>query len=309
MDEHFPTHGNWAGLSLGWTATIWLGHILSQADHQLNRVQEWVARHQETLCRCTGQALGELDFTDDRLAAVLRYLQEDDAWVGYEQRQGQCLLRVYELGSERVRLETTTAPTYQAESVAGLFRRGVSKDHRPDVAQVKAMLATLDPLGLPLATAVVDGSRADDPLYEPAIAPVRTTLKRTGVLYIGDSKMGAQSTRASLAAQGDYYLLPLSATQLPESELEAYLQPVWEGRQALRPVERTLADGETVVVAEGYESDTMLAVTDEGQGVVWNERRLIVRSLSHAASQEAALQARLAKAQAARAHLNRGEGM
>jgi hypothetical protein len=24
LDEHFPTHGNWQGLSLGWTATIWL---------------------------------------------------------------------------------------------------------------------------------------------------------------------------------------------------------------------------------------------------------------------------------------------
>ena len=308
LDEHFPTHGNWAGLSLGWTATIWLGHILSQADHRLNRVQDWVARHQETLCRCTGPALGELDFSDDRLAAVLRYLQEDNAWVGYEQSQGECLLRVYELGGERVRLDTTTASTYQGESVAGLFRRGVSKDHRPDLAQVKAMLATLDPLGLPLATAVVDGSRADDPLYEPAIAQVRATLKRTGVLYIGDSKMGAQSTRASLAAHGDYYLLPLSATQLPEAEVAAYLQPVWEGRQALRPIVRTTADGESVVVAEGYESATTLeVVTDEGQGVVWNERRLIVRSLSHAASQEAALCERLAKAQAALEALPRSQ--
>ena len=35
VDEHFPTHGNWRGLSLGWTVTIWLAHILSQADHRL----------------------------------------------------------------------------------------------------------------------------------------------------------------------------------------------------------------------------------------------------------------------------------
>ncbi len=164
LDEHFPTHGNWEGLSLGWTATIWLVHILSQADHRLNRVQDWVAKHGETLRRCTGQALEELDFTDDRLGAVLRYFNEDNTWVRYEQSQGQCLLRVYDLPSEQVRLDTTTASTYQAECIEGLFRRGVSKDHRPDLAQVKAMLATLDPLGLPLATTVVDGSRADDPL-------------------------------------------------------------------------------------------------------------------------------------------------
>ncbi len=30
-DEHFPTHGNWQGLSLGQVAILWLSHILSQA--------------------------------------------------------------------------------------------------------------------------------------------------------------------------------------------------------------------------------------------------------------------------------------
>ncbi len=305
LDEHFATHGNWQGLSLGWTATIWLVHILSRADHRLNRVQDWVARHGETLSRCTGQAIEELDFSDDRLGAILRYLNEDEAWVGYEQSQGQWLLRVYDLPSETVRLDTTTASTYQAENLEGLFRRGVSKDHRPELAQVKAMLATLDPLGLPLATTVVDGSRADDPLYEPAIEQVRATLGRSGVLYIGDSKMGAQQTRASLEAKDDYYLVPLSLTQLPESELEGYLQPVWEGRQELIEVERTAANGKTVKVAKGYESTTTLRVDYEGRAVEWVERRLIVCSLSYAEAQEAALRQRLEKAQAALEELTR----
>jgi len=299
LDEHFPTHGNWQGLSLGWTTTIWLVHILSQADHRLNRVQDWVAQHGETLRRCTGQALEELDFSDDRLGAILRYLDEDEAWVDYEQSQGQRLLRVYDLPSATVRLDTSTASTYQAEDLAGLFRRGVSKDHRPDLAQVKAMLATLDPLGLPLATTVVDGSRADDPLYEPAIEQVRATLDRSGVLYISDSKMGAQQTRAALEANDDYYLVPLSATQLPASEVEAYLQPVWEGGQELITVERTMANGKTVEVAKGYESNTTLMVDDGGQTVAWVERRFIVRSLRYAEAQEAALRERLEKAQAA----------
>jgi transposase len=45
-----------------------------------------------------------------------------------------------------------------------LFQFGHSKDHRPDLPQVKVMLSTLDPLGVPLATAVVPGHHADDPL-------------------------------------------------------------------------------------------------------------------------------------------------
>jgi len=34
LDEHFPTHGNWVGLSLGWVTVVWLTHILSEADHR-----------------------------------------------------------------------------------------------------------------------------------------------------------------------------------------------------------------------------------------------------------------------------------
>ena len=32
LDRHFTVHGNWQGLSLGWTGTAWLGHILSVGD-------------------------------------------------------------------------------------------------------------------------------------------------------------------------------------------------------------------------------------------------------------------------------------
>ena len=90
------------------------------------------------------------------------------------------------------------------------------------------MLASLDPLGLPLATVVVKGSQADDPLYGPAIEQVRAILYRQGVLYLGDSKMAAEATRALVQAGNDYYLMPpSSATQVPAEELEAYLEPVW----------------------------------------------------------------------------------
>jgi hypothetical protein len=29
LDEHFPTHGNWVGLSLGWVTVVWLTHLLT----------------------------------------------------------------------------------------------------------------------------------------------------------------------------------------------------------------------------------------------------------------------------------------
>ena len=41
LDRHFPTHGNWLGLSPGRTVTLWLAHLLSEGDHRLNQVEPW----------------------------------------------------------------------------------------------------------------------------------------------------------------------------------------------------------------------------------------------------------------------------
>src|SRR2546427_152883 len=42
LDNHFPTHGNWTGLSLGWVSTIWLSSMLSRGDHRMVHVEPWV---------------------------------------------------------------------------------------------------------------------------------------------------------------------------------------------------------------------------------------------------------------------------
>ena len=49
-----PPHGNWQGLSYGQVTVIWLTHMLTQCDHRLCPVQEWVADRLTVLRRCTG---------------------------------------------------------------------------------------------------------------------------------------------------------------------------------------------------------------------------------------------------------------
>src|SRR5258708_13082854 len=88
------------------------------------------------------------------------------------------------------------------------------------------MLATLDPLGMPLATEVLAGERADDPLYLPAIARVRACLNTPGLLYVGDCKMAALDPRASIQAPGDFYLFPLSALPVSPDQLAHDLPPL-----------------------------------------------------------------------------------
>ena len=64
--------------------------------------------------------------------------------------------------------------------------------------QVKVMVAALDPLGLPVATGVVAGNQADDPLYVPAIKRVLGLITEAVLLFVGDCKMSALATSACL---------------------------------------------------------------------------------------------------------------
>src|SRR5437763_5389063 len=299
LDEHFPTHGNRQGLSLGVVTTIWLTHILSQADHRMNRVQPWAERRLETLRGCSEASLEVGDLGDDRLADILRHLSDDERWRAFEQELTGHLVRVYDLHADCVRLDSTTASSYGTVSEDGLLQLGHSKDHRPDLPQLKVLLATLDALGMPMATEVLAGQRADDPLYLPAIGRVRACLNTPGLLYVGDCKMAALETRASIQATGDYYLCPLSALHMPPERLAQQLAALRESSQPLIAVERTGADGQTHCIAQGYEDSETLTAQVEGVSCTWTERRLLVRSQAAARAAETALRARLEQARAA----------
>jgi transposase len=202
IDHHFPTHSNWQGLSLGWVSTIWLSSIVSRGDHRLVHVEPWVNNRLWTLRRATDQAVEHRDFTDDRLALVLQHLSDDMRWAQFESALNQHTVRVYDLSCERIHVDSTTASAYATVSEAGLFQFGHSKDHRPDLPQVKVMQAVLDPLGMPVATDVVSGECADDPLYLPCIERLQESLGRRGLLYVGDCKMAARASSACGQGQG-----------------------------------------------------------------------------------------------------------
>jgi transposase len=190
----------------------------------------------------------------------------------------------------------STASAYTSVSQDGLFQFGHSKDYRPDLPQVKVMQAVLDPLGMPLATDVVSGERADDPLYIPCIERVQHSLGRCGLLFVGDCKMASHATRAFIAVAGDYYLCPLPQVQLAEGELDEALERVWSGEQALTSVCREREPGKPELIAQGYEREMPMSVEVEGKRQEWTERRLVVRSVRHAQAAETALRARVAKA-------------
>ncbi len=304
LDEYFKPHGNWEGISLGWTTAVWLAHILSEGDHRMNQVQRWVAHRIQTLHGCTGQEVQDRFWSDDRLAILLDALSDDQQWQQCETALNQRIIRVYQLKPQRVRLDSTTASGYWTVNEERLFQFGYSKDHRPDLPQLKVMLWALDPLGLPIAMQVVLGERADDGLYLPAIEQVSASLQGHGLLYVGDCKMAALETRACIQAQQDYYLCPLASKQLPEAALAEYLQPIWAGKQALTPILREREAGQPELLAEGYEQTVTVSAQVQGRTITWMERHLLVRSVKLAKAATEVLQARLTQAQVALGQLN-----
>jgi transposase len=156
LDRHIARHWCQQGLSWGWTASIWLAHIVSQGDHRKLTVRDWVRQAHSTLEQVTGLEIRETDFTDDRLTMVLRHLSQEGRWHAIEQELGQQLIRVYDLEEELIRVDATTVSGYREGGEDSLWQFGHSKDD-PTLRQIKAMMATLDPLGRPLALEVVSG--------------------------------------------------------------------------------------------------------------------------------------------------------
>src|SRR5436305_8676839 len=301
LDRHFPAPPHWKGpLTPGEILAVWLLFLLSQGDHCLNHVQPWVAQHQGVLSALLGKPVQPTHAHDDRLADWLTRLGRGDAFAALRHDMNQHTVRVYQLPTELVRLDATTANSYaDVLSEQGLLQFGHSKDD-PDRPQFKIAAAVLDPLGLPLATAVVPGNVTDDPLYIPAIQAVRQALGVGGRTYVGDCKMAALATRAFVAAGGDFYLCPLSENQLSRAERRELLRAVWEGTRTLQPVWRPGSEGRPdELVAEGFSVDVALTAPVGAQEVRWTERRWLVRSQAYARAQEAALERRLANAEAA----------
>lgn len=305
LDEVLHPHGNRQGLSIGWLATLWQGFILSEADHRMSEMETWAAQQMELLSRLSPQPVTAKDFTDDRLADVLRYLGQDALWEEVETRLGQRLIRVYDLRSDRIRVDSTSAAVYHdSEEESTLFRYGQSKDHRPDLAQFKVMLGALDPLGMPLATLVVPGDAADDPLYAPVIDRARQIVGAGERLYIGDCKMAARKTRAWLQAAGDYYLTPLPQTGATPALLHGLLEAVWKKEQPLEAICAPTAAGDDEedaaapkLLALGFEVPRGQRATVGGEALTWTERLLVVFSPSLARAGRRGLAQRLQRAE------------
>jgi transposase len=294
IDQALGRHGNHQGLSPGGLASVWIAYILSEADHRKSAVEDWADQRRHCLSRLTGQPLRRVDFSDDRLGRLLRRLAEPDAWQAIEAALWRQSVLVYQLQPTAVRLDATTSYGYHAVAPDGLMRLGHSKDHRPDLPQLKLMAAAAEPTGQVIACDVHPGHSADDPLYTPLIQRVRSILDQTGLLYIGDSKMAARQTRAELARAGDYYLMPA-----PDTGELAQLRPGWINDLLTGRMPSTYVPWGDDEQSPGGEISRTQRVEGPNDPLTWTERVLVVQSSALAQRHAGQLEERLRSATSA----------
>src|SRR5881296_4111011 len=296
LDRHIPRHGTQRGLSWGWTAVIWLAYIVTEGDHRKVSMETYLKGMHHTLSHLTAQAIEPLDFSDDRLSHLLKHLSKPAYWHQIERELNARSIEIYDLSQDMIRCDATTVSGAHEVTEGGLVQFGHSKDD-PTRPQIKVMMGSLDPLGMPLATDVLSGERADEGLYIPIIERIRTGLKTPGLLFVGDCKMSALDTRAYLAGHQDWYLSPLPLTGATAGAMDAWITVgVTKGKAGeLTQIWRTNDRGHEGLVAEGYECERPCRAP--GRVEAWSERVVGVRSPMHATHQAAGLEKRLSHAE------------
>ena len=298
IDAHVTPHGHWQGISVGTALTIWLACLLQERDHRLVLLRDWATARAHTLNTLLGITLRPTDCSDDRLATILTMLGDPETQAALDAALVQQWVRVYRLPAATVRLDSTSVSVYHDPAAPeSLLQFGHSKDHRPDLRQFKAMLATLDPLGLPLVCQLVSGERADDGLYVPAYTAAVQALGTTAVLVVGDSKMAALATRGHLVAQGSSYLCPYRPPRAAV-EVTAWIEQALDRPaqwQRIQTVDEQTGEVTVHAVIDAWARDQSWTDPATTSPHSWTERVLVVRSSAYQAGQRSLRERALAR--------------
>jgi transposase len=68
---------------------------MSEGDHRKVSVRKYIEGMQNTLSQVTGQQIGPLDFTDDRLGCLLKYLSKPKYWLKIENELNEKTIKIY----------------------------------------------------------------------------------------------------------------------------------------------------------------------------------------------------------------------
>lgn len=291
LDRHIPTRAYWGNLSIGWTAAIWLAHLLSCSNHKPSTVQQWVSLHSETLRWCTGSTVTPVDLDIDRLHDVLIGLSHDAQWQSIETDLNRHTLRTWTLPAEQVHLRRYEGRSWHI-SPNGSFQIGKAHPWRARTIPQSVVLATLVPSNIPLVTWSCPDDRVQSGPFTAVLERLAGMLPSQRHRFVGDALTALELRGAIHMRNGEYLCL------LPdESSDGAHPLIGWFPADASPYVRER--NSNRLATTNSIEWSAPASVTIDGAAITWNERRIAVRSPVQAHLLEEALRTRLARAEAA----------
>ncbi|WP_448545669.1 hypothetical protein [Roseiflexus sp.] len=293
LDRHIPTRAYWGNLTSGWTAVVWLTHILSCGDHKASTIQQWVSSRSGTLHWCIGSEVTPVDVDIDRLHDLLIGLSRDPQWQAIEHDLNRHMLDTWAWTIDQIHVRIYESRGWHI-SPGGSFLVNQPHIWRARMSRQPMALATLDPLNMPLVLHSFSQERTYPASFSDLVERISQNLPLRRYRFTGDA-LTAVEFRGAIHQHNHEYLCLLPDSL---SVLDTWLTGV-------QSVYRTpfLSEGSHDPPAspssDGIEWFMPMRVDLNGSPVVWNERRIAIRSSNHARISEEALRARLTRAQAA----------
>ncbi|MGQ9892955.1 MAG: hypothetical protein ACUVSY_04085 [Roseiflexus sp.] len=293
LDRYISTRAYWGNLTSGWTAVVWLTYILSRSDHKASTIQQWVSSRSETLRWCIGREVTPVDVDIDRLHDLLIGLGRDNQWHVIEHDLNRHMLDTWEWAIEQIHVRIYEGWMWHI-SPNGLFLVNHPHIWRARMSRQPMALATVDPLNLPLVLHSLSEGSMLPASFNDFVERISQTLPPRRYRFTGDA-LTAVELRGAIHQHNHQYLCllpdsPSIPNTLPDGVLSVHRSPFLpESSDA------------PFSIPSGYsiEWSVPMRVDLNGVPVVWNERRIIMRSPNHARISEEALRVRLTRAQAA----------
>lgn len=293
LDRHIPTRAYWGNLSVGWTAVVWLAHLLSCSNHRSSTVRQWVSTHPETLRWCTGNDVTPADVSIDRLHDVLIGLSCDTHWQAIESDLNRHALRTWALAAEQVHLRLYEGRSWHI-SPNGSFQINKAHPWRARTLRPSVLLATLSPSNMPLVTWSFSDGHLSPVSFTSILEEISRALPQQRRRFVGDA-LTAIDLRGAIHMRNDEYLVLLPDTSTdPEHLLTDHVSA--DASALFSTSQSSLCAPST---EDGMEWYTPVSVEINGTTIIWNERRIAARSSVQAHLLEESLRTRLERAKEA----------
>jgi len=207
IDSMVDTHPNREAITHG-EAVAGLVAYLIQGGKALYRVEQWAQDY--SVADIMFPQYQSEDWTDDRLGDTL-----DAIYVaGLEGIQGAISANIvseFGISLNEIHYDTTTVSLYgvyetKDEDQAVVITYGHSKDHRPDLRQIKVGLAISGDGNVPLISNTHDGNTSDSVIPVDYWKRLKQIADTRNFVFIGDCKLASKSNMLDIAESGGFFL-------------------------------------------------------------------------------------------------------